>query len=166
MQLSHEGRRMGVCGGGALCFHSEPGRCEQQYFSCEWLMQAWFEEAALNLCEVFVGGNICKSNTFPIRDQCSWIQLRRLFWNTIHFAGRSGAPLLGHESQETTEQCQQAPWAAVEGLLALRPLLSAVMIFIQGRNLPCAPSYILSLTTSMGCNMDHPIVTEWLFVDW
>lgn len=29
---------------GALCFHSVPGRCEQQYFSCECLMQAWLRK--------------------------------------------------------------------------------------------------------------------------
>lgn len=164
--MKEGGWREGVCVGSALCFHSVSGRCEQRYFSCEWSMQPWFEEVALNLCKVFSGGNICTSNMFPIQDQCSRIQLRRFLWKMIHLAGGPGAPLLGNEGQETTGQCQQAPRALAEGLLALRPLLSAVMTFVQGRNLHCAASCILSLTTLMGCNTNHPRVTEWLFVDW
>lgn len=54
----------------------------------------------------------------------------------ICLAGRSGAPLLGYEGQEITEQCQQAPRAAAEGLMALRPLLSASYDIRTGKEPP------------------------------
>jgi len=76
-----------------------------------------------------------------------------------------GAPLLGHGGQETTQQSGQAPCAVVQGAAGSQSCLSAVVTLYRAGTFPCAHSCILSSTTSMGCNMNDPMVAEFLFVE-
>lgn len=113
------------------------------------------EEVALNLCKVFFWGNISH-----LRSMLS-NPTEEAFVEDDSPCREFRFPLLGSKGQES--RVSAGPQSSSWGAAVSQTSPECSYDIHSGRNLPCAA--VLSLTTLMGCNMNHPTVTEWLFVD-